>query len=342
VESRQSPETARAGHDLIVIGASAGGVETLRRVVAGLPPDLPAAICVVVHIAPTSPSALAYILERAGPLTASQAADGDPLRPGTILVAPPDHHLVIEDGRARLNVGPRENGHRPAVDALFRSAAAERGGRVIGVILSGNRDDGAAGMAAIKAGGGGTIVQDPDEALYPGMPANAIANVAVDAVVPSDQIAEAIATLVQSDDPPLSGAEGGDVWTAADVAAMACPECGGVLVAGRQAGVEQWRCQVGHRYSQDSLADAQAASVEAALWLAIRALHERSDLLARLAHRCDERGQPRSARSFRTKARDAREQADLVRVALNGAATTSLQSLFGDGEVERAAQEAGR
>lgn len=340
MESTQTPETVRGAHDLIVIGASAGGVETLRRVVAGLPADLPAAICVVVHIAPTSPSALAHILQRAGPLACSQAADGDTLRPGAILVAPPDHHLVIEDSRARLTVGPRENGHRPAVDALFRSAAAERGGRVIGVILSGNRDDGAAGMAAIKAEGGATIVQDPDEALYSGMPASAIANVTVDAVVPSDRIAEAIAHMVNSDDPPPSGPPDPEGWTATEDAGMACPECGGVLVAGQQAGVEQWRCQVGHRYSRESLADAQAASVEAALWSAIRALHERSDLLERLAHRCDSRAQPRSARSFRAKARDAREQADLVRVALNGAATTSLQSLSEGDEEEQAAQQA--
>jgi two-component system chemotaxis response regulator CheB len=340
VESTQSPETVRGAHDLIVIGASAGGVETLRRVVAGLPADLPAAICVVVHIAPTSPSALAHILQRAGPLACRQAADGDTLRPGMILVAPPDHHLVIEDSRARLTVGPRENGHRPAVDALFRSAAAERGGSVVGVILSGNRDDGAAGMAAIKAGGGATIVQDPDEALYSGMPASAIANVKVDAVVPSDRIAEAIAHMVQSDDPPPSGPPDPEGWADTQDAAIACPECGGVLVAGHQAGVEQWRCQVGHRYSQESLADAQAASVEAALWSAIRALRGRSDVLDRLASRCDSRGQPRSARSFRTKARDAREQADLVRVALNGAATTSLQSLSEGDVQEQAAQQA--
>jgi two-component system chemotaxis response regulator CheB len=191
------------GHrDLVVIGASAGGVDTLRRVVSGLPPDLAAAICIVVHIAPTAPSALARILQRAGPLACHQACDGDPLRAGQILVAPPDHHLVIEDDHIRLTVGPRENGHRPAVDALFRSAAAERDGRVIGVVLSGNRDDGTVGLASIKSRGGATIVQDPEEALYSGMPASALANVSVDAVVSSDQIAEVISSMVNSKDPP--------------------------------------------------------------------------------------------------------------------------------------------
>jgi two-component system chemotaxis response regulator CheB len=330
VASEQTPQSEPRAHDLVVIGASAGGVETLRRVVAGLPEDLAAAVCVVMHIAPASPSALAHILTRAGPLNCSQADDGDALVPGRILVAPPDRHLVIEDSRARLTVGPRENGHRPAVDALFRSAAAERGGGVVGVILSGNRDDGAAGLAAIKAVGGATIVQDPDEALYPGMPASAIATVAVDSVVSSDKIAEAIAEMVKSEDPPPPEPTDPEDWVQEEDAAMSCPECGGVLAAEREAGIEQWRCQVGHRYSQESLAEAQATSVEAALWVAIRALRERGDLLERLAGQCEARGQRRSARSFRNKAGDAREQADQVRIALTDAATTSLQSLSED------------
>jgi two-component system, chemotaxis family, protein-glutamate methylesterase/glutaminase len=191
--------------DLVVIGASAGGVETLRRVVAALPEDLHAAVCIVLHISPGSPSALAHILQRAGTLPCQAARDGDYLRQGTILVASPDHHLVIEDDHVRLTVGPRENGHRPAVDALFRSAAAARHGRVIGVILSGTQDDGTAGLAVIKANGGATIVQDPAEALYAGMPASAVAHVVVDAVVPSDQIAGVVARMVNGSrrpDPP--------------------------------------------------------------------------------------------------------------------------------------------
>jgi two-component system, chemotaxis family, protein-glutamate methylesterase/glutaminase len=195
----------RAPRDLVVIGASAGGVETLRRVVATLPEDLHAAVCIVLHIAPGSPSALAHILERAGTLPCHAARDGDYLRHGMILVAPPDHHLVIEDDHVRLTVGPRENGHRPAVDALFRSAAAARDERVVGVILSGTQDDGTAGLAVIKANGGATVVQDPAEALYAGMPASAVANVVVDAVVPSDQIAGVVARMVNGSgrpDPP--------------------------------------------------------------------------------------------------------------------------------------------
>jgi two-component system, chemotaxis family, protein-glutamate methylesterase/glutaminase len=191
------------GHrDLVVIGASAGGVEVLTRVVKGLPTDLRAAICIVLHVAPGSPSMLAHILGRAGPLSCRSARDGERLRQGVILVAPPDHHLVIERGHVRLTAGPRENGHRPSIDVLFRSAAAALDSRVVGVVLSGTRDDGSAGLAAIKANGGATIVQDPKEAMYAGMPASAIAHVAVDAIVASELVASTIAAMVKGEDLP--------------------------------------------------------------------------------------------------------------------------------------------
>lgn len=243
----QATAETHVRRDLVVIGASAGGVDTLKIVVAGLPPDLRAAVCIVLHIAPSTPSALARILARSGPLRCQQAVDGGLLRPGEILVAPPDHHLEIQDDRARLTVGPRENGHRPAVDTLFRSAARAGDGRVIGVVLSGNRDDGAAGLATIKAGGGAAIVQDPSDALYPGMPASAIANVAVDAVVAADQIAATIAALVNGDAPPprphatdrpvseRSGNRPISIW----------PECGGAGGEQTQYGVVRWQCDEG-------------------------------------------------------------------------------------------------
>jgi two-component system chemotaxis response regulator CheB len=180
----------------VVIGASAGGVETLRRVVAGLPADLPATVCVVLHLAPRSPSALPGILARAGPLSCRAASGVDPLIPGEILVAPPDHHLVVDADSAILSQDPSENGFRPAVNVLFRSAAEAWGDRVVGVVLSGSRDDGTTGLAAIKARGGATVVQDPDEARYRAMPASAITHVDVDAVAPSPAIAAVIVQLV--------------------------------------------------------------------------------------------------------------------------------------------------
>jgi two-component system, chemotaxis family, protein-glutamate methylesterase/glutaminase len=332
------------GHkrDLVVVGASAGGVETLKRVVAGLPPNLPAAVCIVLHIAPESPSALARILQRAGELPCRAAADGEPLRPGEILVAPPDHHLVIEDGHARLTAGPRENGHRPAVDVLFRSAATARHTRVVGVVLSGARDDGAAGLAVIKSRGGAAIVQDPDEALYPGMPLNALAHVAVDAVVPSERIAETISSIVNGQElsDPQPAAQPGWNPSERDRLTSVCPECGGVLIERSEAGMPQWECHVGHRYSPTSLADAQGVRVEMALWTAVRMLRDRSALMTRMADQSERRGQSKSAVRFRLNAEDASRQAELVRTAHSQAAAGTLREVAA-GDTDRAIDAGG-
>jgi two-component system chemotaxis response regulator CheB len=315
--------------DLVVIGASAGGVETLKRVVGGLPADLGAAICIVLHIAPDSPSLLARILSRSGPLPCQSAQDGDRLRVGEILVAPPDRHLVVEDDRVLVTTGPRENGHRPAVDVLFRTAAVAKERRVIGVVLSGTRGDGAVGLAAVKAHGGATIVQDPSEALYPGMPVSALAHVAVDAVVRSELVADTIVAMVRGEDlpPPAKPSKPELDPATGEPATTICPECGGVLSERSEEGVALWECRVGHRYSQESLADAQANGVESALWAAIRALEDRSRLLERLADQFERGGQVRSARSFRHRAASAREQALTVHGALVGSAEGTLRAL---------------
>jgi two-component system chemotaxis response regulator CheB len=327
----------------VVIGASAGGVETLRRVAGGLPADLAAAVCVVLHIAPSSPSALPRILTRAGALPCQAAADGDELLPGRILVAPPDRHLIIEDGRVRVTVGPRENGHRPAIDALFRSASRARDGRVIGVILSGTRDDGSAGLALIKARGGATIVQDPEEAMYAGMPRSALSSVEPDAIVPSRRVAAVVVAMVNGEqlppgsdrpeDPPDPPPPSEPPADPSQPLTTICPDCGGVLTERREAGVAQWECRVGHRYSAESLLNAQAHDVEAALWAAVRALEERRTLLDRMATQFEAREQYRSAASVRGRAQEAAGQARAVREALERAAVTSL------GEIEESAPE---
>jgi two-component system, chemotaxis family, protein-glutamate methylesterase/glutaminase len=316
---------------LIVVGASAGGVEALSKLVATLPRDLNACVCVVLHLAPHGVSALASILTRSGPLPCRTAVDGEPLRRGEILVAPPDHHLIVDDGHAGLTVGPRENGHRPAIDALFRSAAAARDGDVIGVVLSGSRDDGSAGLAAIKRGGGRAIVQDPDDALYRDMPVNALAHVKADAVAAADRISAAIAAMV--DDPrPVAPSTAQPEPASADPADSApvtsvCPECGGVLSEDPVAGVPQWSCKVGHRYSSETLADAQAEGVEAAMWVAVRALEDRQELLHRMASQSRARGNTRSARAFGARADEAARQAQLVRAALRDATETTLRPI---------------
>lgn len=183
--------------DVIVIGASAGGVAALRSLVSRLPGDLPASVLVVLHLPPGRRSALPMILTRSGPLPAVHPRDEHPLRHGEILVAPPDHHMVIVDGLVRITQGPAENGHRPAIDSLFRTAARWGGRRVIGVILSGTLDDGTAGLVAVSARGGVTVVQDPGDAVYPGMPRSVLHRVAVDHVLPAALLGELLARLVR-------------------------------------------------------------------------------------------------------------------------------------------------
>jgi two-component system chemotaxis response regulator CheB len=262
--------------------------------------------------------------------------------------------MVIEDRHVRLTVGPRENGHRPAVDPLFRSAGAVGDGRVIGVVLSGTRDDGTAGLAAIKSNGGAAVVQDPRDALYAGMPASALEHVVVDAVVPADRLAMALTEMVSGSQPPGSPAPQDPSGVSANPGhgqsagnprqdpglAMVCPDCGGVLRERSEAGTTQWECRVGHRYSPQSLVDAQAVGVEGALWAAVRALEDRMSLLERMAERADAQGQQRSARSFRRRAEEASNQAGLVRESLARVTASTLRRLGDDdstGDEESAA-----
>jgi two-component system, chemotaxis family, protein-glutamate methylesterase/glutaminase len=201
--------TEGRSRDVVVIGASAGGVKALKCLVETLPPELPAAVLVVLHLAPESASMLPRILERSGALPARHPENGDPPQPGTILIAPPDRHLeVAEDGTVVLNSGPRDNGYRPSVDRLFTTAAAVYGSRVIGVILSGALGDGSAGLAAVARAGGAVIVENPADALYPAMPENALAAVPDAEVVPLRSIGGRIAELVGSGPGHSSGGDG--------------------------------------------------------------------------------------------------------------------------------------
>jgi len=182
--------------DVVVIGASAGGVAALVELVGGLPPDLPAALFIVVHHPTDAPSKLPRILSRAGSLPAAHATDGERIEPGRIYVAPPDQHLLVRDGFVEVSSGPPEHRLRPAVDPLFRSAAEAYGARVIGVVLTGNLEDGASGLAAIKERGGQAVVQDPANAEYDGMPRSAVEHVAADHVVPLAELAALLTELI--------------------------------------------------------------------------------------------------------------------------------------------------
>lgn len=315
-----------APESLVVIGASAGGVEALLEVAAGFPADLPAAVCVTMHISPDTPSRLAQILSRAGPLPARQATGGDRLRAGEILVAPPGHHLLVTDGTTRLSGGPRENGHRPAIDVLFRSAARAPYATVIGVVLSGALDDGTAGLAAIKAAGGAAVVQEPADALFPYMPMHAIATVEVDVVAPARQIPDVVEGLsrgtvqhrrIQMEQPPRPPESEPPVATV-------CPDCGGLLTEDSQAPTLQWECKVGHRYSAASLADAQGQQVEDHIWAVIRSLEDRSKLLRRMADNQQRPAREATARLLRQRAEEAAAHAQAVRELRERVAAATL------------------
>jgi two-component system chemotaxis response regulator CheB len=304
--------------ELVVVGASAGGVEALRAFVAGLPPDLDAAVCVVLHVLETASSALPEILTRSGPLPARHPQDGEAIVPGTIAIAPPGCHLIVEEGRLRVTRAPKENGHRPAIDPLFRTAARTYGHRVAGVILSGSLDDGTAGLRSIKICGGTTLVQDPDEALYASMPRSAVAHVEPDLVLPVAALGPALGRLVAEGSvrrreaavPADSAAGGGGrIYT--------CPDCGGPLEEQTEAGLLHYRCQVGHAYSPESLVYLQSQQLESALWAALRALEERAELARRIVGRLNvaESGGA-TARSFQRQATDADTHAGTLRQLL--------------------------
>lgn len=313
--------------DIVAIGASAGGVEALRALVSGLPADYSGSVLVVLHLPRDAPSALPAILDRNGPVAAATAIDGEPLRPGRIYVAPNDHHLLTLDGHVRLTRGPAENGHRPAVDPLFRSVARAHGRRAIGVVLSGSRDDGAAGLAAIVARGGTPVVQDPADALYPWMPRAALASCPAAHTGPAAKLGSLIAELAGADLPDVPSGRATDHLLDAEVemselsavtadelappAGYGCPSCGGALFQFGADPMLRYRCRVGHAWSPESLLDEQAVALEGALWMALRALEEKSALSRRMAGAGHSRGA--AGARFRDMAADAEAAGETIR-----------------------------
>jgi two-component system, chemotaxis family, protein-glutamate methylesterase/glutaminase len=298
-----------------VVGASAGGVEALRSLVSALPPDYAGALLVVLHLAPMGTSVLPQILSRAGDIPAEHAVDGEAIEAGRIYVAPPDRHLLVTDGRVVLDRGPRINGHRPAVDSLFRTAADAWGANAIGVVLSGVLDDGTAGLRAIKRCGGTAFVQDPDEALYEGMPRSAIEFAEPDLIATASAIGAAIATLAASPDPPQEGVlyvpedrfievdrGASDSPQPGEPSGLTCPECNGAIWESVVDGLPRYACRVGHEYGPEAFDSHQAERVEAALWTALRALEERAALHRRIAARQQVSGNTRTAEKFSQRA----------------------------------------
>jgi two-component system chemotaxis response regulator CheB len=296
-----------AKQDIVVVGASAGGVEALQIFAATLPEDIPAAVFVVLHIGDGGSekrSHLPGILTRAGKLVAVHPRDGDPIEKGRIYVAPPDCHLLVAGDRINLSRGPKENRTRPAINPLFRSAAAAYGGRVTGVILTGMLDDGVAGLAEIKRRGGVAVVENPETALYPSMPRHAMARVDVDYVVPLRDIAGVVSRLARNDRDTTVKEEPMEKRATA----LTCPECRGPISEERQGKIVEYTCRVGHRYSPLAMKNEHHDTVERSLWASVVALEEAADIAERLA--------PELGQDGIEEASKQREQATLLKMIL--------------------------
>lgn len=325
---------------VLVIGGSAGGLEALTRTVAGLPADLPAAVLAVIHFPTTGVSRLAQILSRSATMPVRQAQDGDMLEEGSIYVGRQDHHLLVGPGRARVARTPRENGHRPAIDPLFRTAARHYHASVTAAVLCGNLDDGSAGLLAVRRTGGVGVVLDPESCAFADMPRNAAATGMPEHVVPVERVAEVLDTVVRERPPmvfPLSKAgatAGEEELSMADQAiswgddrpgrpsGFTCPECHGVLWEVDDPDMPQFACRIGHRLSAETLLERRSEEIENALWAAVRALEEQASLANRLCERAVGLGHGFSAERFRSRAGESQRQADVLRQA----ALRSLES----------------
>jgi two-component system, chemotaxis family, protein-glutamate methylesterase/glutaminase len=323
-----------ATRDTIVIGASAGGVQALSKLVADLPADLPAAIFIVLHVPADVPSFLPHILSRESRLTVAHAKNGEAIKHGRVYVASPDHHLLIEGTQVRIVHGPKENLHRPSIDALFRSAARWAGTRVIGVVLTGALDDGRTGMRTIKLRGGITIVQDPLEAHFPSMPMSVMQEIKVDYSKPLADIPPLLDRLSResvederrypvSDEVEIEARiaqqemEADEMIASVEklgsVSKLTCPECHGALWEIKDDNMIRFRCHVGHAFSADSLGNGQSQMLEVALWSAVRALEEQMMLARRIVERARKSNYTQAVEKFEKRARQAEENSSVIR-----------------------------
>ena len=330
---------------IVVVGASAGGMEALKKLVAQLPSNFPGSLFIVWHVAPAYPSVLPQILARVSPLPVAHAIDNEAIKLGRIYIAPPDHHLLVESGHVRVTRGPKENRFRPSIDVLFRSAARSYGKQVIGVVLTGLLDDGASGLYGVKEQGGLAVVQDPFDALHASMPMQAMKAVAVDHCVP---IAEIGALLVHLTNETVEK-EGGHlvpeqmdievrvarednafesgIMKLGKLSPYTCPECHGTLMQLKEGNIIRFRCHTGHAYSLNSLLAEVTESIEASLWKTLRGIEESQMLMSHMAEHLCEANNGEMAQRFLQKAEQAKRRAGLVRQAVMSHETLSQDKL---------------
>lgn len=317
--------------NIIVIGASAGGIDALRMLFSALPADASASYFVVLHLSPHHSSQLDRILQVMTAMPVMFATDGQRIMPDTVYVAAPDRHLMIEHECIRITRGPKESRARPAIDVLFRSAALSFGRRVVGVVLSGSLDDGTAGLWQIKDRDGLAFVQDPDEAPYRSMPDSAIEHVDVDYVGRIEDLALQIAQAVAAELPRLPAAEPkpglqlenaiargerdmhAGVMDLGKPSKYTCPECGGVLAQIEEGRVVRFRCHTGHAYSFRSLLAEVNGTVDGTLWATIRAIEERILILQHLAALAGQAGRHDEAARLLGKAEESEERCKPLR-----------------------------
>lgn len=336
----ETPDNQPHTHDIIVMGASAGGVEALTAFVSGLPQNFPGAIFVVLHMPARGLSFLDRILSHAGPLHAHIAQDGEPIIQGRIYVARADCHLLLTPLCARVTHGPRENRSRPAIDPLFRTAAVAFGPRVVGIVFSGMLNDGTAGLLAIKERGGVALAQDPETALFPQMPKSANAYVDLDGMDTPTGLAHKVIQLARE----VVGAPEGAFPVSDDMAfeanavgldpsvldrderpgmltAFSCPECQGPIWETRSGQLPRFRCRVGHAFTAETMVEGQAENVENSMWVAVNTLEESAQLYDHLAVSARARRQGPKADAFERQARSLRLRATTIRqMAMSGEA----------------------
>jgi two-component system, chemotaxis family, protein-glutamate methylesterase/glutaminase len=321
-------------HDVVVIGGSAGGIDAVRQLLHPLPHDLPATLLVVLHTGDHSPRMLDRMFEQSTVLDCAYAEQDMTLERGRVLIAPPEHHMVIDGDRVRLVRGPTENRARPSIDVLFRSAAVSCRARTIGVVLSGNLNDGSAGLLAIKQCGGLTLVQDPAGIDHPDMPTSALAAAKVDGCAELSKLAAALIELVHEPLPDNIPAIPKIVEIEAQMAlnpslsiekleqigqlsTMTCPECGGALL---QLGAQTWRfrCRVGHAFTAETMVIEQKRALESALWLALRTLENDITLRRQLVEREHGSARMHSARAIAGRIDELEDKAAVLRKLLFG------------------------